>query len=143
MARQINAADIGLTLRKGDESSLFKWFLASFLFGKRIRQATALRTYRVIVEQHGHDSPDKLCQCSHRQLVNMLGEGGYARYDESTAERLRLMCEKLNGEFGGKVSAIFEQSADREELEKRLRQFKGIGPRTTDIFLRETGEVWT
>lgn len=142
MARQINAADLGLTLCKGDESSLFKWLLASFLFGKRIRQAAAMQTYRVIVEQHGRDTPARLRQCSHRQLVAMLGEGGYARYDESTAGRLRLMCEKLDGEYGGRVSAIFEQSADRQELEKWLLQFKGIGPMTAEIFLRDTGDVW-
>lgn len=142
MGKQINAADLGLTLRKGDESSLFKWLLASFLLGKRIQQDIAVQTYRVIVDRHGCDTSGRLCRCTHRQLVRMLGEGHYVRYDESTAERLLLMCHKLNGEYGGRVGAIFERSLDRADLEKRLEQFKGIGPKTAEIFLREAGDVW-
>jgi len=142
VSEQIDAKDLGLKLRKGDESSLFKWFLASFLFGKRIQQDIAKATYQVIVEKHGRDTPRKLCNCTWQELVDMLGEGNYTRYDESTAERLLEMCKKLNEEYGGKVGAIFEASDDRKALEKRLEEFKGIGPKTVEIFLREAGDVW-
>lgn len=142
MSDQINAADLGLHLRKGDEASLFKWFVASFLFGKRIQQDIASQTYRVIVEKHARDTPRKLCNCSWQDLVNMLGEGGYTRYDESTAKRLLELCHKLNDEYGGKVGAIFEVSESRSDLQKRLEAFKGVGPKTAEIFLREAGDVW-
>lgn len=142
MSDQINAADLGLKLRKGDEASLYKWFIASFLFGKRIQQDIAKQTYQVIVEKHDRDTPRKLCNCSWQQLVDMLGEGGYTRYDESTAERLLELCKKLNDEYGGKVSAIFEASESRQDLQKRLEDFKGIGPKTVEIFLREAGDAW-
>lgn len=142
MSDQINAADLGLKLRKGDEASLYKWFIASFLFGKRIQQDIAKQTYQVIVEKHGRDTPRKLCNCSWQELVDMLGEGGYTRYDESTAERLQELCKKLNDEYGGKVSAIFEASENRQDLQKRLEDFKGIGPKTVEIFLREAGDAW-
>lgn len=142
MSDQITAADLGLKLKKGDEASLYKWFVASFLFGKRIQQDIARQTYQVIVEKHGRDTPRKLCNCSWQDLVDMLGEGGYTRYDESTAERLLDMCHKLNEEYGGKVSAIFEASENRQDLQKRLEDFKGIGPKTVEIFLREAGDVW-
>lgn len=142
MSDQINAADLGLKLRKGDEASLYKWFIASFLFGKRIQQDIAKQTYQVIVEKHGRDTPRKLCNCSWQELVDMLGEGGYTRYDESTAERLQELCKKLNDEYGGKVSAIFEASENHQDLQKRLEDFKGIGPKTVEIFLREAGDAW-
>lgn len=142
MSDQINAADLGLKLRKGDETSLYKWFIASFLFGKRIQQDIAKQTYQVIVEKHDRDTPRKLCNCSWQELVDMLGEGGYTRYDESTAERLLELCKKLNDEYGGKVSAIFEASESRQDLQKRLEDFKGIGPKTVEIFLREAGDAW-
>lgn len=86
MSKQVSAADLGLNLSAEDEQALFKWFIASFLFGKRIQQGIAVQTYHVLVEQHGRDTARKLCNCTHRQLVSMLGEGGYTRYDESTAE---------------------------------------------------------
>ncbi len=36
MAAKIGAAELGLDPRSGEDSELFKWFLASYLFGKRI-----------------------------------------------------------------------------------------------------------
>ncbi|WP_254063391.1 hypothetical protein [Rhodanobacter sp. L36] len=91
MSRYISATDLGIHVKKNDEESLFKWLLASFLFGKRISQKIAAQTWRVLVETHGRDTPRKLCNCTHAELVKMLGEGGYARYDESTADRLALL----------------------------------------------------
>ena len=72
----------------------------------------------------------------------MLGEGHYVRYDESTAERLLKLCEKLNKEYGGKISGIHEASENRKDFEKRLGEFEGIGPKTVEIFMREAGKVW-
>jgi len=126
---------------QGGEGALFKWLLASFLMGKRIRAQAAVQTYQVIVDRHGRDTPGKLAACSSRELVRMLGEGGYARYDESTAVRLLALANKLMDEYGGTVSAMSAASADRREFEKRLRDFNGIGPKTAEIFMAEAGEV--
>jgi endonuclease III len=141
MSPYISAADLGIRVRSDDEESLFKWLLASFLFGKRIGQKVAAATWRVLVEVHGLDTPRKLCRCTHAQLVRMLGEGGYARYDESTAERLSLLCRMLLEQYQGRVLGIFEAAGSREDFERRLRQFKGIGPVTVGIFMREAGPV--
>ena len=141
MASEISAQKLGIDISQG-EGELFKWFIASFLFGKRIQQDIAADAYRVIVEKHRRDTPRKLCNCSWQELVDMLGEGHYVRYDESTAERLLKLCEKLNREYGGKLGNIREQSKDRAELEKRLAEFEGIGPKTVEIFMREAETVW-
>jgi len=141
MASEISAKDLGINVSQG-EGELFKWFVASFLFGKRIQQDIAADAYRVIVEKHKRDTPRKLCNCSWQELVDMLGEGHYVRYDESTADRLLKLCEKLNGEYGGKLGNIREQSEDRKTLEKRLGEFEGIGPKTMEIFMREAEKVW-
>lgn len=141
MAREISAESLGIDIRQG-EGELFKWFVASFLFGKRIQQDIAADAYRVIVDKHGRNTPQKLGSCGHRELVRMLGEGRYVRYDESTAERLLKLCAKLNGEYDGKLGHIHEQSHDRRELEKRLTAFDGIGPKTVEIFMREAEKVW-
>ncbi|MEK0361684.1 DNA methylase [Pseudomonas sp. CBC3] len=141
MAREISAKDLGIEIEKG-EGELFKWFIASFLFGKRIQQDIAAEAYRVIVDKHKRDTPRKLCNCSRQQLISMLGEGRYVRYDESTAERLLKLCEKLNSEYGGKLGNIREQSESRTALEKRLAEFEGIGPKTVEIFMREAAKVW-
>jgi hypothetical protein len=141
MRRQLLPRDLGFEVRPGDEPSLFKWFLASFLFGNRISQEIAAGTWRVLVEVHGCDTPRRLCECTHAELVRILGEGGYRRYDESTATRLSLLCRTLVDDYGGRILGIVEAAGSREEFERRLLAFKGVGPVTLGIFMREAGQA--
>lgn len=137
--QRISAQQLGLEagLAKADEQALFKWLLASFLFGKPIQQAVAERAYGVLVEQQGLDTPAKLAQCSQQQLVRLLGQARYVRYDISTAARLHKLSRKLLSEYGGTVSAIRQQSPSRQEFAQRLLAFEGIGPKTLEIFMGE------
>jgi len=137
MKHQIGARELGLAPAKRKEKDLFAWLIASFLFGKRIQQDIAMAAYRVILEKHHIDSVRKMAACSHRQLVAMLGEGRYARYDESTADRLKALCTGLSSDYNGKVKHLVEQCTDAKELTHRLQSFKGIGPKTAEIFIRE------
>ena len=141
MSKIISAYDLRIDLLDSNEAGLFKWLLASFLMGKRIQGAVAARAYQVIVEQHQRDTPQKLAHCTHRQLVVMLGQAHYVRYDETTASRLLSLASKLNNEYAGKVSNIAKASADRQAFEKRLSAFDGIGPKTIEIFMREAADV--
>lgn len=134
---QITAHELQLNPAQHAERDLFAWLIASFLFGKRIQQAVALAAYRVIVEKHHLDSVGKMQRCTHRQLVSMLGEGHYARYDESTATRLVALCKGIEQDYGGQVSELVRCSVDRPDCAKRLQVFDGIGPKTAEIFLRE------
>lgn len=140
--RNITAEDLGIDMAHGGESALFKWFLASFLFGKRVQQTVAERAYHTLVDTHKLDSPGKICRHSWQQLVDMLGEGHYVRYDESTAERLLLLCHKLNEEYGGKLERLHAASDGPADLERRLLEFKGVGPKTLQIFMREARHAW-
>lgn len=142
MPKNITAEDLGIDMARGGERALFKWFLASFLFGKPVQQAVAERTYHTLVDTHKLDSPRKICRHSWQQLVDMLGEGHYVRYDESTAERLLLLCHKLNDEYGGKLGQLHAASEGPADLKRRLLDFKGVGPKTLQIFMREAGQVW-
>jgi endonuclease III len=133
----ISAQDLHIDLKGANEAGLFKWLLASFLMGKRIQGAIAAKAYQVIVEQHQCDTPQKIAHRTHRQLVAMLGQAHYVRYDETTATRLLALAKKLNTEYAGKVSNIVAASPDRQAFEKRLSEFEGVGPKTVEIFMRE------
>jgi endonuclease III len=137
----INAHELQIDLQGANEAGLFKWLLASFLMGKRIQGAIAAKAYQVIVEQHQRDTPHKLAHCTHRQLVVMLGQAHYVRYDETTASRMLALASKLIDEYGGKVSNIVTASGDRQTFEKRLSEFEGIGPKTIEIFMRDAAGV--
>ncbi|MFI8643654.1 DNA methylase [Pseudomonas iridis] len=142
MGKTITAEDLEISFGDAsDEVALFKWLIASFLMGKRIQADIAAQAYRVIVEKRQRDTPRKLANCTHRELVMMLGEAHYVRYDETTATRLLALAHKLNDEYAGKVGNIVAESADRQAFEKRLAEFDGIGPKTVEIFMREAGPV--
>ena len=141
MSKNISAADLNIHLDKDGEQALFKWLIASFLMGKRIRSGIAAEAYKVIIDKHQRDTPRKRAACTHGELVRMLGEGGYARYDESTAERLLKLSRKLNEEYGGKIMSIRQASEDRAAFEKQLAGFEGIGPKTVEIFMRDALKI--
>lgn len=137
-SKVITAQDLAIDLKSGDEVALFKWFIASFLMGKRIQADIAAQAYRVIVDQHGCDTPRKMASQSHRQL---LGEAHYVRYDETTATRLTALSKKLLEEYAGKIGEIHSRSESRGGFEKCLAEFDGVGPKTVEIFMREAVEV--
>ena len=141
MARSITAAQLGIELRPEDDASLFKWFIASFLMGKRIQAPIAAQAYKVIVEEQGRDTARKLQHCTSRELVAMLGRAHYVRYDETTAQRLLDLSAKLNAEYAGKITHMRSASESREAFEKRLGAFDGVGPKTIEIFMRDAAKV--
>ncbi|QUW64472.1 DNA methylase [Pseudomonas synxantha] len=141
MARSISAAQLGIELKPDDDASLFKWFIASFLMGKRIQAPIAAQAYKVIIEEEGRDTPRKLQHCTSRELVAMLGRAHYVRYDETTAQRLLDLSARLNADYGGKITGIRQASEDRQAFEQRLGEFDGVGPKTIEIFMRDAADV--
>jgi endonuclease III len=130
--------DLGIDLK--EPPGRFKWFLASILFGARINEKIASKTYKQF-EQSGLDSPEKIIAAGWDELVRILDEGGYVRYDFSTATKLLGIMEALQERYGS-LENLYEQSADLKELERRVQEFKGVGAVTTHIFLRELRGVW-
>jgi endonuclease III len=137
--KRITAQQLGLAeeLATGTDAALFKWLVASFLFGKPIQQPIAEQAYRIIVERYRRDTPRRLGDSSKAELVRMLGEAHYVRYDLSTADRLLKLCRKLDEQYDGKLSVMHQQSSSRKDFERRLAEFEGIGPKTVEIFMRE------
>jgi endonuclease III len=42
----------------------------------------------------------------------------------------------------GSLETLYAQSKDSKDLEKKLKEFKGVGPTTVNIFLRELKGIW-
>lgn len=132
----IDSSDLGLDPDSGREKDLFRWFLASFLFGKRIRQGVARNAFDILVKS-GIDSPRRILGAGWGRLVEKLDEGGYVRYDESTARYLLETSRLLEENYQGRIREVFERSSSEEDLKARLQEFKGVGPKTVEIFLRD------
>jgi endonuclease III len=121
-------------------SGRFLWFLASLLFGARISEKIACKTFRAFLEE-GIDTPERILSAGWERLVRVLDAGGYVRYDFSTAAKLINIMSTLMERYGS-LDELRQQSADTRDLENRLMEFKGIGPVTVQIFLREMRAVW-
>jgi endonuclease III len=130
--------ELGLNLTKPEDR--FKWFLASILFAKRISAETAKETY-LYFEQEELTSLDAILQAGWNRLVKVLDSGGYTRYDFSTATNLLGIAKKLKEKYGS-LEKLNAESSSPDDLENRLREFKGVGPIGVNIFLRELRGIW-
>ncbi len=116
-------------------------FLLSYLFGKPIQSSVAVRTYKLFIERQ-LDTPWLILQTPHRKLVNLLDDGRYTRYDESMAKALHICMKQLIDGFDGSLFLMYEISQNQEQLSKQLQQLYGVGPKTAEIFMRETEELF-
>ena len=134
--------ELGIDLSKGKSTEIFKWFLASKLFGARISTNIAIKTYKEF-ERHGVLSPEKILETGWDGLVRILDDGGYARYDFSTATKLLEIMKDLIKVYNGDLNKLYEMADDEDDLEDLLKGLgKGIGDVTVNIFLRELRYVW-
>jgi len=131
---------IGIDLESKKESEIFKWFLASLFFGKRISENIAMNTYRVFTSKNIY-TPDRILKAGWEYLVELLDEGSYTRYDFSTATKLLELTADLKETYGT-LTNLHNQAKNSKDLELKLQEFKGIGPTTTNIFLRELRVIW-
>jgi len=134
------AKKLGINLSSRKEGELFKWFLACLLFGKPIQQEIAEQAYARLVSA-GLRNPDAVLRAGWDELVRLLDEADYVRYDFSTANELLEVCQGLKQGYGN-MTKLIAQAKRRSELSARLQQFKHIGPVTTRIFMREVGPIW-
>ncbi|MFB0521611.1 MAG: hypothetical protein ACETWD_09320 [Desulfatiglandales bacterium] len=124
----------------GREEHRFKWLLASILFSKRISSKIAQTTYREF-EKEDLVTPEAIINAGYDKVVQVLDAGGYVRYDFSTASNLLSMAERLKKIYGS-LDKLYDQAQDSIDLEKRLIEFRGVGPTTINIFLRELKSIW-
>lgn len=133
-------AELELDVLSGDDD-LFRWFLLSYLFSKPIQSTVALQTWHVLL-RHQLDTPWAILETKHHQLVRLLDEGKYTRYDNTTARGLHTCMEQLVRDYEGSFILMIEASENEDELLKRLQKLFGVGAKTAEIFMRETGEFF-
>lgn len=138
--KQHYASDFELDVLSGD-MDMFLWFLLCYLFGKPIRAETAVETWRLLIEQK-LDTPWAIVESSERQLVSVLHSGGYTRYQHVTARGLKVCMDQLIQSYEGSLYLMAESSLDEDEFSKRLQKLHGVGPKITEIFMREVEEVF-
>lgn len=136
------STDLGIDLTTGDAGEVFKWFLASILFGARINETIVMNTYEEF-EVRGVQTPKTIIDMGWDGLVQILDAGGYVRYDFKTATKLLEVVGTLLHDYDGEIRNVHRVASDPRDLERRVMALgKGIGTVTTGIFLRELRGIW-
>lgn len=130
--------ELELNLAKPEDR--FKWFLASFLFAKRISADIAKEAFHSL-EQEELTSPDAILEAGWDRIVEILDSSRYTRYDFSTATNLLATMTALKNKYGD-IERLHREAKNPTDLERRLLEFRGIGPIGVNIFLRELRGIW-
>jgi hypothetical protein len=109
------------------------------LFGRPIREQVAERAFLALATA-GLVSPDAILRAGWDELVRLLDEAHYVRFDFSTATKLLHVAEELKERYGT-LTNLLTKSRTPQELSARLQEFKYIGPTTTRIFVREVRPI--
>lgn len=132
--------DFNLDILSGDDD-LFRWFLLTFMLGKPIQSTVAVQTWRLFIDKK-LDTPWAISESSNYNLVRVLHEGKYTRYQHVMARALQTCMQQLIRDYDGSLVFMLESSADENEFNKRLQKLYGVGPKTAEIFMRETEEYF-
>ena len=103
-------------------------------------QDVAKRTYFEFVKA-GFVTPEAILRAGWDNLVEVLDRGHYVRYDFSSATKLLDICKSLTERYGS-LTKLIEQARSQADLGRRLQSFKGVGPVTARIFLRDLKLFW-
>lgn len=137
------AKELGIDLSRSESGEIHKWLFAAVLFGARISEKIAVKTYREF-EHASVLSPDRILDAGKDKLVRILDHGGYARYDFKTTAKLQDVSRTLVQEYKGDPNVLHDCARDTPDLERRIKNLgKGIGSITANIFLRELRGIWT
>lgn len=134
------STELGIDVHAGD-GEIERWFLAATLFGARISAKVAERTYQVLTRA----GLTRIAQARHvpsADLIGLLDEGGYARYDFRTATQLTDLSEVISARYDGQVAVIGRRFTSYPALRTALDALPGWGPVTIGLFLRELRGVW-
>lgn len=128
------AEDAGIRLTD-EPAPLFQLLVLCMLQAKPIRATVAVDAARGLFAA-GLTTPEKLAAAPRAQLIRIFGAAGYARYDESSAARLRSMSQLLIDEHSADLRTL------RDTAPTSLQVFDGVGPACATMFAREAQGVW-
>jgi hypothetical protein len=122
---------------------LFQLLVLCMLASKPIGADIAMRAAREIFHS-GLRTPEKVLAAKRSTMIEAFGRAGYARYDESSANRLTKIAEAVQRDYHGDLRRLAQRSnRDPAAAKRLLKQFNGIGDTGADIFLREVQDAWT
>jgi endonuclease III len=121
---------------------LYQLLVLSLLLSARIGAGIAVAAAHELFAA-GWTTPQKMRAAGRSSVVAALGRAGYRRYDERTATRLKEMSTLVLEKYGGDLRRLADAAdGNGDRAAAFLREFNGIGPTGSAVFLREAQAVW-
>jgi endonuclease III len=134
--------ELDIEIHANTPSALFRLLVAAMLFSARISARLAIQAARALTDQ-GWVTPEKMVAASWEERTRTLNRSGYARYDERTSRMLEDTARLILDRYQGDLRNLREASGRNIDRERQqLKEFKGIGNVSVDIFLREVQVAW-
>lgn len=133
--------EVGANIARDTPQELFHWLIASIMLSARISAGNAVQGAAALREAGLHRI-DAIQEAAWEDIVRVLNENGYARYDESTARYLQDTAAWAEATCDGDLRRLRDGAEDTDAVLKALQGAKGLGPMGADIFAREVQLVW-
>jgi endonuclease III len=135
------AAEAGIRIND-KPMPLFQLLVLCMLASKPIDATIATRAAGELFRT-GMRTPTTVLAGDRSTVIAAFGRAGYARYDESSADRLTDMATRVRDDYSGDLRALARRAdGDTAAAVGLLKNFKGIGGTGADIYLREAQDVW-
>lgn len=121
---------------------LFQLLVLSMLSAKPIDADIATKAARELWAA-GLRTPARARESDRSTVIDAFGRAGYARYDESSADRLFDIATMVGADYAGDLRRLADGArGDVDDARRRLKKFTGIGETGASIFLREVQDTW-
>ena len=132
---------MGARVEHDTPQELFHWLIGAIMLSARISAGNAVEGCKALKED-GFHKIDVILDRDYWDLVKVLNENGYARYDESTARYLKDTAEWARTTWDGDLRKLRDASDGPDEILQKLQDAKGLGKTGAAIFAREEQLVW-
>ncbi|EED23009.1 conserved hypothetical protein [Talaromyces stipitatus ATCC 10500] len=121
---------------------LLAMVIDSMLKSTRISHNLAQKASTSVFKAGYHDIK-VLSKTSWDDRVQVLAEGGYNRYRETTATKLGDLAQLVNEKYDGDLNNLLKKAGDNPtQIRHLIREVKGFGDVATDLFCDDAQAVW-
>ncbi|KAF2992502.1 hypothetical protein OGR47_05605 [Methylocystis sp. MJC1] len=138
---QLYSEELGIRIERICDRELFKWFIASLLFGARVTPIIAKQGYFALA-RNKLLTPRQISNAGEKEIYELLLQAGYVRSAKAKSSQLVKASQRLLDMYGGSLEKLHDAAESPRHLEALLRGFPGVGPVTANIFLRELRPFW-
>ena len=138
---QLYSEAIGANIARDTPQELFHWLIGALMLAARIDSGLAVAAAAKLREAGLHKI-DAILDADDARLIEVLTDGGYARYREVTTGYLKETAAWARDSFDGDLRVLRDRAEDADALLEALQGAKGLGPVGAAIFAREAQLVW-